>query len=43
LTEKENFRIIELENIIHNLQILLDKYSSKITKKEKASKTKGKK
>jgi transcription initiation factor IIE alpha subunit len=43
LTEKENFRIIELENIIHNLQILLDKYSSKVTKKEKTSKTKGKK
>jgi len=43
LTEKENFRIIELENIIHNLQILLNKYSSKVAKKEKASKAKGKK
>jgi len=43
LTEKENFRIMELENIIHNLQILLDKYSSKVTKKEKASKTRSKK
>jgi len=43
LNEKENFRIIELENIIHNLQILLNKYSSKVAKKEKASKAKGKK
>jgi transcription initiation factor TFIIE subunit alpha len=42
LVEKENFRIIELENILHNLQLLLDKYSS-ATKKEKASKAKSKK
>lgn len=42
LVEKENFRLIELENIIQNLKALLEKYTAE-TKKKKVAKARGKK